>query len=72
MKKTGFFTSAKTAIAAGMLVTPPAIIKPIAAPGAIPKSTNPPTVGIAANPLRYAGIPSNTELGIAHHAVPPR
>ena len=55
-----------------MLVTPPAIIKPIAAPGAIPKSTNPPTVGIAANPLRYAGIPSNTELGIAHHAVPPR
>ena len=55
-----------------MLVTPPAIIKPIAAPGAIPNSTNPPTVGMAANPLRYAGIPSNTELGIAHHAVPPR
>jgi hypothetical protein len=46
------FTRAQTAIAAGIELTPPAIIKLIAAPALIPWDNNASTNGTAAYPFK--------------------
>ena len=70
-KKVLSFRIGSIANAPQMLTTPPDTRKAMAAPEDIPCSINPRVNGNAAYPSRYAGAPTNTAKGMAHHTSSP-